>query len=169
VADAAGTIEYTRFEQIIQRWAVNTGFTQGDKTDGADAQTWSWVDPNDSNNQWQAKHVANGYYIYRNRWSDKCLGVETLAASGRVEQQTCKGISLDQLWAPVRQGTLNGRDTYTLENKGLSNKLGVHMVITADHTQFASPLRMQQMMAGNTTQLWYESFVDVPVWPQGRW
>jgi hypothetical protein len=107
--------------------------------------------------------VANGYYIFRNRWSDKCLGVETMAASGRVEQQTCKGISPDQLWAPVRQGTNNGRATYTLENRGLSDKLGVDMVITADHTEFASPLRMQQAIVGNNKQLWYESFIDVPL------
>jgi hypothetical protein len=151
---------YTRFEQIVERWAINTGFTQGDKTDGADAQTWSWLHPYDSNSQWR-KEFLGGFYKYRNRWSNKCLGVESWVIFARVEQQTCDNSQAGQWWTEIFAGTLNGRSTYKIKNLGASAQLGGEWVLTVPHTGIGAPVTLGPIWLadGETKQRWYQSFV----------
>jgi hypothetical protein len=155
----ASTVVYQRFEQIINRWAVNTGFDNGDKTSGANAQTWSWThrDPHDWNSQWDYEYQGNGYWTYRNRWSDKCLGVESLTYSARVEQQTCNG-SDGQKWDEIYVGSHNGRSTFVVKNKAVSEKLFTDMVMEADHTGFGAPVRVN-VRNDFSTQRWFFSYV----------
>jgi len=165
-APVAGPVDpatYVRFEQIVQDWALNIGFKQGDKSDGADAQLWTWTNPSDWNSQWRKTLRGDGYLTYRNRWSGKCLGVENFTFAARVEQQTCDGSKMGQLWTESYVGEVNGRSAYTVRNKGASFELGWDMLLTADSTYVGAPVRVWPAGVGTpdtqTRQRWYESFV----------
>lgn len=124
--EAAAATTYIRFENIIDRWAMNTGFDQGTTAEGAPVQTWSWShrDPHDWNSQWSWKHMGSGYYQYKNRWSGKCLDVASLSFSASMIQSTCSTSDKGQQWLDVGAGKHKGRQTYTRHNRGVTEKTG---------------------------------------------
>jgi hypothetical protein len=151
---------YTRFEHIGWRWALNIGFTQGDKSAGADALIWSWQNPYDSNSQWLRQVRGDGYITYRNRWSNMCLGVESLWLAAPVEQQVCDGTQMGQLWTEIDLGTINGRPAYMLRNKGASFSWGKDLFMKVDTPSLGEGVHLMPMMKGYENHFrWYKSFV----------
>jgi hypothetical protein len=150
---------YVRFENIIDRWAMNTGFTEGTLAEGATVQLWWWAPHDPWNSRWSWKHMGNGYYQYKNRWSKKCLDVSSLSFSAQMIQSTCNDADKGQHWLDVPAGTHNGKQTYQLRNRGVTEKLGVPMTATADHTGSGAKVKVQVLADQASTQRWFFDYV----------
>jgi hypothetical protein len=157
-AQAATT--YIRFEQIIDRWAMNTGHDNGTFSEGASVQLWSWThrDPHDWNSQWSWAWMGGEYYQYKNRWSGKCLDVSSLSFGARLVQSTCNASDRGQHWDDVKAGSHSGKQTYTLRNRGLTEKLGVTMAAESQGVDFGDPVNAG-VLNGLTPQRWFFSYV----------
>jgi hypothetical protein len=157
--DAEAATTYVRFENIIDRWAMNTGFTEGTLAEGATVQLWWWAPHDPWNSRWSWKHMGNGYYQYKNRWSKKCLDVSSLSFSAQMIQSTCNDADKGQHWLDVPAGTHNGKQTYQLRNRGVTEKLGVPMTATADHTGSGAKVKVQVLADQASTQRWFFDYV----------
>lgn len=156
---AAAATTYVRFENIIERWAMNTGFTNGTTAEGATVQTWWWAPHDPWNARWSWKHMGNGYYQYKNRWSGKCLDVSSLSFSAQMIQSTCNDADRGQHWLDVPAGTHKGKQTYQLRNRGMTEKIGIPMTATADHTGLGAKVKVQVLADGASTQRWFFDYV----------
>lgn len=133
-------------------FALNIGQNTGDQTNGAPAIAW-YNRHNDWNNRWVLLNGVDGYYQYKNLFTQQCLAATGTQNYSAVVQQPCSGFDPKQRWGLA--GNQLGQIGWhmPLRNQWVDQQSGATRVLTTQSTTNGAPIIMFDWQ-GRDTQYW---------------
>jgi hypothetical protein len=134
-------------------WVLNVGQSEGALTHGHPAQLWFNVN-HDWNNRWVVREgQTDGWWVYQNLYSGKCLTAVNTVSGAKVVQHTCDSNAPSQRWRMA--GDLGWNNHHMpLRNKWVDSvNPSANLVLTQQSKTVGAAIIMSWWI-GSDTQWW---------------
>jgi hypothetical protein len=137
-------------------WVLNIGQSEGNFAEEWPAQLWFNVN-NDWNNRFKVRNgQIDGWYMYENLFTHKCLAASGSFSGAKVVQRTCSEFSDAQRWRLAGDtGFQNGY--MPVRNKMVDADVPFSNLVMAQQAQAVGSLIVMKPFSGAQTQ-WWKSF-----------